>query len=72
MKNSNFYNAVEIAEMLGISRSKAYMIIKDLNVELANKGYRYIAGRISKRYFNLRYYDYDVPDTAGKSSPIDA
>lgn len=60
MKNSNFYNAAQIAEMLEISRSQAYSVIRELNEELRSKGYMFIRGRISKRYFNQRYYDYAV------------
>ncbi len=71
MKNSNFYNAAQIAEMLEISRSQAYSVIRELNEELRSKGYMFIRGRISKRYFNQRYYDYDVADTAGKSTVND-
>lgn len=72
MKNSNFYNADDISQMLEISRSKAYMIIKELNNELSKKGFRYIAGRVPKRFFNQAYYLEDMADTAGKSSLIDA
>ena len=34
MKNSIYYTAQEVAQMLGISRGHAYKIVKNLNVEL--------------------------------------
>lgn len=51
-----YYTAQEIAEMLGVSRGHAYKIIKQLNAELADRGYIIIAGKISKKYFAEHYY----------------
>lgn len=48
--------AEEVAERLGISRTSAYSIIKELNQELAGKGYMTVTGRISKDYFEQRYF----------------
>ncbi len=48
--------AEEVAERLGISRTSAYSIIKELNQELADKGYMTVTGRISKDYFEQRYF----------------
>ena len=42
---------VEVQELLGISRSKAYQIIKELNSELSQEGFITINGRISRKYF---------------------
>lgn len=39
MAESLFIKADEVSEVLGISRSEAYRIIKKLNGELAAKGY---------------------------------
>lgn len=38
MENSMFVNAATVAADFGISESKAYMIIKQLNDELKKKG----------------------------------
>ena len=53
---SVFYTAQEVAEILGVSRTKAYKIIKELNIELREKGYIIIAGKVPKRYFEQRCY----------------
>ncbi len=42
---SQFITASEVAEMLGISRSKSYQIVRDINKELKKKGYITIAGK---------------------------
>lgn len=46
----------EVAERLGISRTSAYAVIKELNQELSAKGLMTIAGRVSKDYFEQRYF----------------
>lgn len=56
MRESLYYTAMEIADLLGISRGHAYKIVKQLNTELANKGYITIAGRIPKKFFAEHYY----------------
>lgn len=48
--------ADEVAERLGISRTYAYSVIKELNRELADKGYMTVSGRVSKDYFEQRYF----------------
>lgn len=54
--NSRFYTAKEVSEMLDISQSKAYQLIKNLNTELDEKGYITIAGKVPKAYFNEKCY----------------
>lgn len=51
-----YYTANEIMEMLGISRGHAYKIVKQLNDELASKGFIVVAGRIPKKYFAEHFY----------------
>ena len=51
-----FIDAVEVAETLNVSKSKAYGIIKMLNKELAEKGYITISGKVSRLYFQQRIY----------------
>lgn len=51
-----FYTANDIACLLGISKAKAYQIIKGLNGELEKRGYIVLAGKISKAYFTERWY----------------
>ena len=42
--------------MLCVSESKAYSIVSDLNKELEDKGYLIIPGRVSRKYFEERFY----------------
>ena len=56
MKDCLYYTANEVMEMLGISRGHAYKIVKQLNQELAKKGFIVIAGRVPKKYLAEHYY----------------
>jgi len=51
-----FLNASDVAEILGISKSSAYRIIKKLNGELQKAGKITVAGKISSRYFYEKIY----------------
>lgn len=42
-----FLFAKDVQEILGVSRNYAYVIIRELNEELAKQGYRVVAGRAS-------------------------
>lgn len=56
MQECIFYTALEVADMLGVSRGHAYKIVKELNMDLKKKGYIVVAGRIPKQYFKEKYY----------------
>jgi len=51
-----FITAKEVAELLGISKSKAYAIIRGLNAELSAKGFITVAGRVSRKFFEEKFY----------------
>lgn len=51
-----FYSCDDIQSLLGISRSKAYKLIRTLNQELEKKNYIVIPGKVPKKYFAERYY----------------
>lgn len=53
------YSKDDVAELLGISDSHAYRIIRELNEELKKKGYFTIAGQVSKVYLQEKYYGLD-------------
>ena len=44
---STFITVPEIQEVLTVSESKAYRIVRTLNEELKKKGYMVIPGRVS-------------------------
>ncbi len=50
MQNT-FIKADEVANILGVSKSYAYKVIKTLNEQLKKQGYLTISGRVSKQYF---------------------
>lgn len=54
--NKLFMKAEEIQEELGISKTYAYEIIKELNEELEKMGYKTLAGRVSRKFFNEKFY----------------
>lgn len=52
----SYITAKEIAETLGVSTGKAYQIIRGLNAELESKGFLTISGKVSRAYFNEKWY----------------
>lgn len=56
MKDKLFMRVEEVQEQLCVSRAFAYNIITDLNKELESKGFKVINGRVSRKYFNEKFY----------------
>lgn len=54
--DNKFMRVEEVAEVLEVSTSFAYKVIRQLNDELKAKGYITIAGRINREYFYERVY----------------
>jgi DNA-binding MurR/RpiR family transcriptional regulator len=65
MKDTMFVRADEIAEALDVSRPTAYRLIKEMNSELKAKGFMTIAGRVSRQFFEERFYGISQPDKGG-------
>lgn len=51
-----FYDVNDVVDILGVSRPKAYAIMRELNLELASNGYITVAGKVSTQYFNEKLY----------------
>ncbi len=51
-----FYTVSDVMALLGVSQSKAYKIIQDLNKELKDKGYITVAGKVPKKFFLEKFY----------------
>ena len=51
-----YYSADDLIGLLGISRSKAYQMIRSLNAELEANNYITIPGKVSRAYFNAVSY----------------
>ena len=54
--NSQFYTVTEVSQILGISKSKSYQIMRALSADLKKRGFITVAGKISKTYFNEKIY----------------
>lgn len=59
---NTFITVLEIREVLSVSESKAYRIVRTLNEELKQKGYMVIPSRVSRHYFNERFYGINVEE----------
>lgn len=59
---SNFLSAEDVAKELSVSKTYAYRIIRQLNGELAEKGYITVSGRINRKYFSERLYGIEQED----------
>ncbi len=51
-----FLTAQEVADITGSSLSLAYTMIRQLNHELQEKGFYIVRGKISRAYFEERFY----------------
>lgn len=49
--DKRYMTVKDIQDALGISKSKAYGIIRELNDELKKKGYLVVRGKTSRAYF---------------------
>ena len=59
---AQFITAGEVAETLGVSRSKAYQIVRGMNRELKAQGYLTIAGKCPTEYFKQKFYGFQTID----------
>ena len=53
---TKYMKVEEVAEMLEVSTSRAYKIIRELNNELKKQGKITTAGRVSRKYLEERLY----------------
>lgn len=56
MKNELFIKVEEIAKDLGVSKPYAYKLVREMNEELKGKGFMTIAGRVSRQYYEEKFY----------------
>ncbi len=58
-KNMNeklYYTAAEIAQMIGVGRTTAYGIVKQMNEELKSRGFLAVRGKVPKEFFDAKYF----------------
>ncbi len=56
MENKQFLKAEDVSAILEISIPMAYKIIRQLNDELRAMGYLTISGRVSRAFFETKFY----------------
>ena len=61
MTQELFVRAEEVANELGISKPYAYKLVREMNEELKQKGFITIPGRVSRRYFEEKFYGLGTP-----------
>lgn len=69
---AQFITAEDVQKILGVSRSKAYQIIRGLNRELKSEGYITIAGKCPVRFFNERFYGMQTECSLDAGNPQEA
>ena len=61
---AQFVTANEVAEIMGISRSKAYQIVREMNKELKAMGYITVAGKCPVQFFKHKFFGLEIGGTA--------
>ena len=51
MVEKNYYDVDDVAQAMGISKSYAYKVVRQLNAELVKMGYLTVSGRVNRQYF---------------------
>ena len=65
MENKRFLTAQDVMEMLGVSLSYAYKLIRRLNAELEADGFVTIKGGVSTQYFIERIFGLSIDKEVG-------
>ena len=58
MRNKYMMDVHDVMNELGVSRCKAYQILRELNHTLELDGYKAIAGKIPRPYWETKFYGY--------------
>lgn len=54
--NNRMMKATDVMQELGVSRAKAYEVIRKLNAELDEQGYLVVTGKIPRAYWNKKFF----------------
>lgn len=57
------YTAGDLAELLNVSESKAYDLIRRMNAELKEKGFLVCRGRVPRAYVEKRFFGFGEVQT---------
>ena len=55
-----YVTADDVADIMGVSKSFGYKIIKQLNNELKKDGFITVSGKVPKAYFEKRCFGYEA------------
>ena len=69
MSKDLFVRAEEVAGALGISKPYAYKLVREMNEELKQKGFLTIPGRVSRRFFEEKFYGLRDNQLGGQKMP---
>lgn len=62
-----YLTADEAAEMMGVSKSHVYKVMRQMNKELKEMGYFVVSGKVNRKYFMERV-DYISPNAKAKEN----
>ena len=54
MENKSFMTVEEVANELGVSKSYAYKVVRELNTELQKLGYLTVSGSVNTNFFRKK------------------
>ena len=54
MENKSFMTVEEVANELGVSKSYAYKVVRELNTELQKLGYLTVSGWVNTNFFRKK------------------
>ena len=70
MNYTRFIGAGELANKLDISKPFAYKLIREMNEELQKKGFITIAGRVSRQFFEEKFYGLSATGQEGYNAGL--
>lgn len=56
MRKDYMMTVYDVMEELGVQRSKAYSVLRELNAELTKEGYVAVRGKIPRPYWEKKFY----------------
>ncbi len=59
---AQYITAQQVSEVMGIGKSKAYQIIREMNKELKSMGYITVAGKCPLQYFKQKFYGFQTEE----------
>lgn len=54
VKEKTFMTVEDVAQELGVSKSYAYKLVRELNAELREMGYLTVSGRVNTNFFRKK------------------